>query len=189
MNFEQPKNKFEKTIEIKVKEGIDFIFKHNPELEKIGSKEEYSEYLDSIFPESKVRDIVYCGSKDEFEKFRNRYVDKEVGVMNGIYLTHDIKYAKSYGPKIKGLLINTINPLYTEGRWTGIINDETKQKVLDKGYDAIINKAFDNSRIDKFFDKLKIRRTRQEIILFEPGQIHVLGSKQDIEGFKKFVSK
>jgi hypothetical protein len=177
-------NKIEKP---KIKEGLDFVFKQNPELSQIGTKEQYSEYLDTIFPDSKVKDIVYCGSKDEFEKFRNRYVDEEVGVMNGIYLTHDIKYAKSYGPKIKSLLINTINPLDTEGSWTGIINDEKKQKVLDKGYDVIINKAFDNSRIDKFLDKLKIKRTRQEIVLFEPEQIHTLGSKQDIADFKKFV--
>ncbi len=183
-----PKIKKENNIEEnKTQKDIDFVFEQNPELEKIGTKEQYSEYLDTIFPGSKVKDIVYCGNKDEFEKFRNRYVDEEVGVMNGIYLTHDIKYAKSYGPKIKRLLVNTVKPLNTEGPWTGIINDETKQKVLDKGYDAIINNAFDNNKIDKFLDKVKIRKTRQEIILFETDQIWVLGSNQDLENFKKFI--
>lgn len=165
------------------------IFENNSELSKIGTLEQYVEYINLIFPDSKVKDILYHGSKDNFDIFKNRQVDKEVGVMNGIYLTPDIKYAKEYGKNIKCVLINTINPLITEGTWTGIINDETKQKIIDSGYDAIINKAFDNKKIDKFFDKLKINRIRKETIVFESEQIHILCSKKDIEGFKKFINK
>ena len=173
----------------KIKTGVDFVYQQHPELTNIGTPEQYSQYLDTIFPNSKLKDIIYHGGKSEFETFINRYVDDEVGVMNGIYLTHNINYAKEYGPKIKSLLINAINPLNTEGSWTGIINDETKQKVLDKGYDVIVNHAFDNSKIRKLLDKLNISRMRQEIIVFEPEKIHILGSKQDIEGFKNFVKK
>ena len=173
----------------KIKTGVDFVYQQHPELTNIGTPEQYSQYLDSIFPNSKEKDIIYHGGNTEFETFRNRHVDKEVGVMNGIYLTHNINYAKEYGPKIKSLLINAINPLNTEGSWTGIINDETKQKVLAKGYDVIINHAFDNSKIRKLLAKLNISRMRQEIIVFEPEKIHILGSKQDIEGFKNFVKK
>ena len=173
----------------KIKTGVDFVYQQHPELTNIGTPEQYSQYLDTIFLNSKLKDIIYHGGKSEFETFRNRYVDDEVGVMNVIYLTHNINYDKEYGPKIKSLLINAINPLNTEGSWTGIINDETKQKVLAKGYDTIINTAFDNSKIRKLLDKLNISRMRQEIIAFEPEQIHILGSKQDIEGFKNFVKK
>ena len=65
MNFDQLKNEIIKTPENNIKEGVDFIFEQNLELVKIGTKEQYSEYLDSIFPESKVRDIVYHGSPDK----------------------------------------------------------------------------------------------------------------------------
>lgn len=164
------------------------IFENNPELSKIGTLEQYTEYINLIFPDSKVKDILYHGGKSEFDVFKNRQVDKEVGVMNGIYLTPDIKYAKEYGKNIKSVIINTLNPLITEGSWTGIINDETKQKILDKGYDAVINNAFDNSKLDKFFDKLKLNRMRKETIVFESEQIHILGSKKDIEGFKKYIN-
>jgi hypothetical protein len=45
-----------------IKEGIDFVFEQNPELAKIGTKEQYSEYLDSVFPNSKLKGIVYHGT-------------------------------------------------------------------------------------------------------------------------------
>lgn len=34
-----------------IKEGVDFVFEQNPELSKIGSRQQYSEYLDTIFPD------------------------------------------------------------------------------------------------------------------------------------------
>ena len=40
-------------------EGIDFVFSQSPELASIGSKTQYLEYLSTIFPNSKVKDIVY----------------------------------------------------------------------------------------------------------------------------------
>lgn len=46
-----------------VKKGVTNIFNENPELATIGTEAEYSNYLDSIFPESKVKDIVYRGSE------------------------------------------------------------------------------------------------------------------------------
>jgi hypothetical protein len=58
-NAEQKENKIER---LKIKEGVDFIFEQNPELKQIGTKEQYLEYLDSVFPESKLKDIVYHGT-------------------------------------------------------------------------------------------------------------------------------
>ncbi|MCF7833757.1 MAG: hypothetical protein K9L98_00285 [Candidatus Pacebacteria bacterium] len=46
-----------------VKEGVDFVFQQNPELANIGTIEQYSKYIDTIFPESKLKDIVYHGTK------------------------------------------------------------------------------------------------------------------------------
>jgi len=55
----QEENAIEKP---QIKEGIDFVFEQNPELAKIGTKEQYSKYLDSIFPKSKLKGIVYHGT-------------------------------------------------------------------------------------------------------------------------------
>jgi len=46
-----------------VKPGVSELFESNPELASIGTPEQYSQYLDTIFPDSKVKDIVYHGSK------------------------------------------------------------------------------------------------------------------------------
>ena len=50
---------------------VDFVFKSNPKLGEIGTKEEYSDYVSTIFPSSKVQDIVFhrTKSKVSFEKF------------------------------------------------------------------------------------------------------------------------
>ncbi len=42
-----------------IKDGVDFVFEQNPELSKIGTKEQYSQYIDSIFPETKINKIVF----------------------------------------------------------------------------------------------------------------------------------
>ncbi|MCX6747890.1 MAG: hypothetical protein NTW98_03030, partial [Candidatus Nomurabacteria bacterium] len=49
-------NKIEKS---QTKDGVDFVFKQHQELAEIGTKEQYSEYLENIFSESKIKDIVY----------------------------------------------------------------------------------------------------------------------------------
>ena len=47
-------------------EDINFVFEQNPDLARVGTKEQYEKYLKTIFPESKVKDIVYHGgSKNE----------------------------------------------------------------------------------------------------------------------------
>jgi hypothetical protein len=51
------------------KEGVTELFESTPELANIGTPQQYSQYLDSIFPESKVKDIVYHGTHTRFNKF------------------------------------------------------------------------------------------------------------------------
>ena len=63
MNFDQPNNEVIKTPEVKIKKGVNFVFEQNPKLAKIGTELQYSKYLETVFPESKIKDIVYHGSK------------------------------------------------------------------------------------------------------------------------------
>jgi len=138
----------------------------------------YSQYLDGIFPDSKVKDIVYHGAADNF---LSQFVPKEKGAVffkqskKEAQSYAEISYALKYYPedpgaymdeKVKGkgyiihALINTINP-----------------EISDKGADHVPDKkiydGFDNG---------------EEIGVFKSEQIHRLGNKQDIEGFKEFVS-
>mgnify|MGYP003621028570 CR=1 FL=1 len=51
-----------------IKPGIEELFESNPELAEIGTQEQYSQYLDTIFPDSKVKEIVYHFSTTKIEK-------------------------------------------------------------------------------------------------------------------------
>ena len=51
--------------EPEIKQGVSELFESNPELANIGTPEQYSQYLDTIFPDSKVKDIVYHGTKSK----------------------------------------------------------------------------------------------------------------------------
>ena len=150
-----------------VKEGVDFVFEQNPELAEIGTTEEYSKYLDTIFPDSKVKDIVYHNTKEQFETF-----DKSKLISDGFYFTPDSKAYKHAGNFKMLVLLNLKNPITDAPGLSETINKpgDTK-RFSDLGYDGIVD-----------LDGLN------EYIVFEPEQIHILGSKQDIEGFKSFAS-
>jgi len=59
-----------------IKPGVQELFDINPELASVGTPEQYSAYLDSIFPESKVKDVVYHGTNKKFDKFDKRFINQ-----------------------------------------------------------------------------------------------------------------
>ena len=66
-NFKQG-DQFTMFMPTTVKSGVSEIFEANPELTSIGTPAQYSQYLESIFPNSEVKDIVYHGSNSKIEK-------------------------------------------------------------------------------------------------------------------------
>lgn len=123
-------------------------------IKKIGDKEKLQELRDIHFkvkaPNTKIINedgslkLAYRGDNNNHNVLRENYIDDEVGDMYGIYTTFDKKYAKRYG-SITEYYINSENPLYTKGNWTGVIDEKTKNTILDNGYDIIINENFDNT--------------------------------------------
>ena len=73
-------------------------------------------------------------------------------------------------------------------------SDTGKDTVKDKGV-VVIDENLDNELTEKTktpyeFVKALLKLGKydiDQIVVFEPEQIHILGSKQDIEGFKGFV--
>lgn len=83
-----------------VKKGVTEVFQSNPELARIGTPEQYSAYLDTIFPNSKVKDIVYRGSKNP-NALEASDIDPEKGtgaknLGKGIYLAKEKEKADRY---------------------------------------------------------------------------------------------
>jgi hypothetical protein len=172
-----------------VKEGVSELFESNSELAEIGTPAQYSDYLDTVFPDSKVKDILYHmtskeGKKGIEEKGRflkpgeEGYKKADYATTGGIYFTDNNSYdedTEMYGSPVTGAygstyvstILNIKNPLIDLNKSFGDIS-----KAELKNYDGFIG-----------------TNESKEIGVLEPEQIHTLGSKQDIEGFKEFVGK
>ena len=110
--------------------------------------------------------VVYHGSKNTFTEFKTHHKDKEVGDMFGAYFTKNRKYAeKTYGNQVYEVFLNIKSPLTTEGRWTGIIDEESYKEITTE-HDGIINDNFDNTFLNKI-----LRNSRSELIVFNPNQV------------------
>ena len=155
-----PVNNIEKP---KIKEGVSFIFEENPEFIQIGTKEQYSEYLDTIFPHSKIKDIVWHGSDKKITRFRKPTAELSLG-KPAIYFRKDIVKHKKDSKISNAAIVNSEFPLIVED-----FNEYSERR----------------SRI--FHDSIYIK-DEDEFAVFEPEQIHILSTKFDIEKFKEFVS-
>lgn len=157
-----------KKSEPKIKEGADFVFEQNPEILTIGNREQYSEYLDNIFPESKIRNISFHDSDEE----------KTEGFVKNdscVFTTGDDNWWQK-GKYKYPLLINVLSPKIIN---TGINSDIARDFFSDSinnNYDTLITVGSGN--IDKGV-----------YVLRNSEQIHILGNKQDIENFKKFIEE
>jgi hypothetical protein len=191
-----------------VKGGVQELFDSNPELADIGSQEQYSQYLDSIFPDSKVKDIVYHGTDAQFDKFdnllgklSNQSLEFTDSPQNALFFTSDKNDAENYGKVIIPAILKISNPL--------LIEPDTESDVIPKDGTQYRFKDSKKNVPAKFLaspskeEINKIKRNRKDSIVidnnfeiglkyrivFEPEQIHILGNKQDIEGFKEFVTQ
>lgn len=146
-NGEVPQNEYQN----KIKEGIEELFDSNPELSNIGTAEQYSAYIDSIFPDSKMKDIVYHGSKSVDRILKEGFKEGFEGTSNqgvkGFHFAFDIEDAKYFGTPDGKVLSSVVNV--------------TNKDLID---------------VD-------------EILIYSNDRVHILGSKQDIKGFKEFVKK
>jgi hypothetical protein len=229
---------------IVVRKGVKGVFQNNPELTKIGTPEQYSQYLNTIFPNSKVKDVVYHISKSKIDKFDKKYLGSETSAPDTVLgfffidnLTSIQEIAKEKENQLKELgvekevlgkeiniaIVNLQKPKtyngFTQGVWrdlpdfsvtkialksakssfyrkesnnyfntlerTGSKEDyeEVRNEAIKKGQDGIIGALSIDMDQDGYPEILA-----NSIVVFEPEQIHILGSKQDIGGFKNFVN-
>lgn len=197
-------------------EGINYVFSQSPELASIGSKAQYLQYLSTIFKTSKVKDIVYHGTENkELKKF---YDNLRSGIhfgtlkqAEGRRRATDFEFKNN--AKFIPVIIDLKNPLKTKDfdwekagnafvMWqpgddlshvdfteylisSGIIKEEEIQQaegdfdlINKKGYDGVIYKN-EGAGEATGEDSYAVSKSKQ---------IHILGSKEDIEGFKEFIS-
>ena len=98
-----------------IKPGVSELFESNPELANIGNQEQYSQYLDTIFPDSKVKDIVYRSDIKGLEFFtqldqKGNFKASKYGFNYGIFLSTDVEYLKrEYNGHIYASILNAKN--------------------------------------------------------------------------------
>jgi hypothetical protein len=124
-----------------VKNGVEELFNVNPGLSPIGTPQQYSAYLDTIFPDSKVKDIVYHGTKGK--KFDEVDFSKNIFGGNVFYVSTDKREAKGYAKKegsIVSLLINAKNVQFQRDAFFG--NRPQSKAEIQAEIDAIKNSKF-----------------------------------------------
>jgi hypothetical protein len=177
----------------------------------------YSQYLDSLFPDSKVKDIVYHGTKsNEVRTVFDKETIQKTGVSlgKGFFFSRRKDYVERdvYGfKKIGSYLLNITNPIngkpekFLEENDFDRVPNKNKSEIKDDYLDDNGKRVYITDRNIKFesdeertkvlqqlgYDAVDFHKGEysNEIVVFEPEQIHILGGKQDIEGFKEFVSK
>ena len=175
-----------------VKQGVDFVFNQNPELSEIGTPQQYSSYLDTVFPDSKLKDIVYHGTVEQFDTLDvNKTTQRpENRDFSALWFTDSTKTAeefaqqwidtyeldtKDYPKRIISALVDIQKPLIIDAKGQYI---EDLQKIkLDDNDSVIIENVLDSNLAPK----------HTQYAVLKNKSFHTLGSKKDIEGFTEFV--
>ncbi|MGL6064734.1 MAG: hypothetical protein ACRC0V_11640, partial [Fusobacteriaceae bacterium] len=125
--------------------GVKELFEANSELASIGTQEEYSQYLDTIFPNTKVKDIVYHGSPNfGFDSFSKEKLGEYTGSASaklGFFFSNNVENS------LYGYSVNIDKdvefdddvelPASVEGSF-GLSQIYAKIKDLDDGKDFIV---------------------------------------------------
>jgi hypothetical protein len=186
-------------ISTDVKAGVLKLFESNPEIASIGTPEQYSQYLNTIFPGSKVKDIVYHGSDKVLSNVRSlskeeRNFRDQFQIEDGIFFSKEREgssySANEYGDVITPAIVNVQNP-----ELSTYYNTKLGKKL--KNSDSLLGTQIGLKPEDTIEDSLKRFNESYEttdfnswsniVVVFKPEQVHILGSKQDIKGFKKFA--
>ena len=180
-----------------VKPGVEEVFQEKPELASIGTQEQYSQYLDTIFPDSKVKDIVYHGTDFDFLKSGEATWDSiggfHFGTLKAAQDRINDRLEQTRADEELGFAPKEGVSLYGNGHiYAAILNATALDGTVDQGHAQNWAKYINEIK-EGNWDSIEYINNQEDkgsnsYVVFEPEQIHILGSKQDIEGFKAFVN-
>ncbi len=182
------------------------VFNVKPELANIGTPEQYIKYLQTIFPDSKVKDVVWHGTKKPLENNKFDFNKSERGNKGAVWFSQMRPPQKTFGQDVVELygnyeipaIINLKNPLRFGDKSEKVIdevmisklgvNKKTYDILIKHGYDGMYDRLLDEKTINEYEGDAKKWNYNQFVVL-EPEQIHILGSTEDISKFVDFLSK
>lgn len=152
-------NKFDKIpnaekSNIIIKRGIDSVFKLIPELSLIGTQEQYLKYINEIFPQSEIKEVVWHAANEKFDKFNPSFIGKNT----------DSKIIEGYG----------------QGFYFSPDEDVSQRWERPFKIPAVINFSLDEESKNNY-------NAKTYIVIENPNNIHILGTKDDQEAFKNFI--
>ncbi|NBP14003.1 hypothetical protein EBU95_06310 [bacterium] len=131
-----------------------------------------------------MKDIVYHGTQRSEKTFEKRIPSEAYGA-NAIYFANEA-YAKTFGTLIPAIL-NIATPFTSEQKFM--------RRRLKPGYESpqgtidARDLLSQNKNNDGLIGVDYSDQENNTYVVREPEQIHILGNKQDIEGFKEFVNE
>jgi hypothetical protein len=178
-------NKYESRIVVKPSESLlsEFSLKEITPQQKQQALQLYSQYLDTIFPDSKVKDILYHASPVAG-------IEEVIASRFGIYLSYSPVRTGAFGYNIYAVIINAKNLLSRPKR------EEASRKELEE-YNNALNDFYSSYSdpqkppVYQYDSAIESSTTTNEGIQIKvrtSEQARILGSKQDIEGFKEFIT-
>lgn len=204
------------TGEVTEIEGLGKVYSDNEVLSKIGTEDQYQRYINSKFPTSRMKNVVYRGTPSQIIKSEyDRTPAANLG--RGIYYAGDIRKARKYGDNISTAIVNIEDPLIVSinmndnrGYSSNLSKINAKQITVNKdnlnGKTSILSyEGFQKEDYVRYNDytghyigplteeglpAVKFRGQRltlDEVVLTSPEQVYELGTKEDIQGFKEFV--
>jgi hypothetical protein len=170
------------------------VFNNFNILSKYGNIQDYIEYLNTIFPNSKVKEIVYHGGTLNPDDRGKDSFTGEFGGKHGIYFTGSKSRAKRYlkggnndyksRSQIYFALLNIERPLdkkiWTKWKFGA-------DSITDKGLEQMKENNSDGIIVTDFLSKFTQYNT--QYVVLDMNQVYILGSNKDIEGFKKYMNK
>ena len=171
-----------------IKPGVEDLFEFIPDLVDIGTQEQYSQYLDTIFPNSRVKDIITHLSKvSNIEKFKinpntqGNFINSQV-LGSGVYFASPDSI--DYWSMELGF-IDDITGTYTKNRnvYFAILNSKSPEE-FQRNY---IEDNDVKKETDVVINQSRVTGKREEYVVKDPDIIYILGSEQDKNNFKQYV--
>lgn len=174
-----------------------------PANKDIGSAYDYLDFLDNIYPNSKINGVFYHGGPKGIQKFKSA---KELGSTNkninsgtknhGIYLADDEGLAQYYAQGFKkrnrevyNVRVNAESPIrYETDNWyldKFVGNEDLRFRpgsITDKWYDKLNLKTKDAIYHTKSSNSLE----NGELVVFDGDNIHIMGTPKESQMFRQW---
>lgn len=165
-------------------ESVKNIYESDSKIKEVGTEEEFNDYSKAIFPDSKVKDVVYHGTNNDFKTFEKGFSDAKNGKTDtqGIHFVEEAakdEYGKNYGKMVPAKL-DFKNPLEIEATRENADMVERLEYLSQKDMEDFKKQGYDSAIIK--------RKGETEYIAFEPEQIVNLSYSERFKTWKESKS-